>query len=67
MYYHMKVKLIAKTVIEKEKDSNEPGAKCFSDRETDSISRLILSPPLVWGETGSTVWMRDREMRSTRH
>lgn len=42
MYYHMKVKLVAMTVIEMEKDCNELGAKCFSDRETvlvDGVGR----------------------------
>lgn len=42
MYYHMKVKLIAMTVIATEKDSSELGAECFSDREivlVDGVGR----------------------------
>lgn len=42
MYYHMKVKLIAMTVTETEKDSNELGDKCFSDRKivfVDGVGR----------------------------
>lgn len=45
MYYHMNVKLTTMTVTETEKDSNELGAKCFSDRKirlVDDVGERVV-------------------------